>query len=219
MRFDQGETAMALQVVGAGIGRTGTHSLQLALAQLLGAPCYHMVEVIAHPEYAQYWQDAIDGKPVDWDKVFDGYAAAVDWPAGAFWKELADRYPDAIVLLSTRSSAEAWWKSANDTIFEITRREVPPESGLQVQQSMARSMLEKKFTPKWFDEKEAKAAYERHNATVREAIPASRLVDWKPGDGWEPICKALGVPVPAEPFPHVNSTDEFRVMVGLDPPA
>ena len=209
---------MALQVVGAGIGRTGTHSLQLALAQLLGAPCYHMLEVLGPPEYAQYWQDAIDGKPVDWDNVFDGYAAAVDWPAAAFWKELADHYPDAIVLLSTRSSADAWWKSANDTIFEITRRGFAPESGMQGQHSMARVMLERRFTPNWSDEKEAKAAYERHNATVRDAIPASRLVDWQPGDGWEPICKALGVPVPAEPFPHVNSTDEFRVMVGIDPP-
>ncbi len=216
VRIDEGETAMTLKVVGAGIGRTGTHSLQLALQQLLGAPCYHMLEVLAHPEYIQYWQDAIDGKPVDWDQVMDGYAAAVDWPAGAFWKELSDHYPDAIVLLSTRSSADAWWKSANDTIFEITRRPAPPESGMQGQQTMAQAMLEKRFTPNWTDEKEAKAAYERHNATVRETVPASRLVEWKPGDGWEPICKALKLPVPTEPFPHVNSTDEFRAMVGLD---
>jgi hypothetical protein len=218
VRIDQGETAMTLQVVGAGLGRTGTHSLQIALAQLLGAPCYHMVEVLGSPERVPAWQDAIDGKPVDWDQMMDGYRAAVDWPAAAFWRELSEHYPDAIILLSTRSSADAWWKSASDTIFEISTHEVPPESGMQAQQAMARSMLEKRFTKNWLDENEAKAAYERHNATVREAVPPERLVDWQPGDGWEPICNALNLPVPSEPFPHVNSTAEFRVMVGLDAP-
>jgi hypothetical protein len=207
---------MGLQVVGAGLGRTGTHSLKIALEQLLGAPCYHMLEVLADPARIPSWQDAIDGKPVDWDRMMDGYRAAVDWPAAAFWRELSDQYPDAIVLLSTRSSADAWWKSANDTIFEISRRPAPPDSNIQAQMTMAVQMLNTRFTPNWTDENEAKAAYERHNATVREAIPASRLVDWQTGDGWEPICSALELPVPSEPFPHVNSTEEFRAMLGLD---
>src|SRR5207244_3747964 len=99
---------------------------------------------------------------------------------------------------------------------EISRRPAPPDPNIQAQMTMATAMLTNLFTPNWSDEKEAKAAYERHNATVREAIPASRLVDWQPGDGWEPICKALGLPMPSEPFPHVNSTDEFRAMLGLD---
>lgn len=206
---------MALQVVGAGIGRTGTHSLKIALERLLGGPCYHMLEVIAHPEYVQYWQDAIDGKPVDWDVVMDGYVAGVDWPVGAFWRELADAYPDALVLLSRRSSADAWWKSASRTIFEVSRAEnAPPE--MQGQMKMAQDMLEKRFTTNWIDETEAKQAYEQHLQTVRSEVPAERLLEWQPGDGWEPICERLGVAVPDEPFPHVNSTDEFRMMLGLD---
>ena len=52
--------------------------------------------------------------------------------------------------------------------------------------------------------------------TVRAAVPPERLVEWQPGDGWEPICDALGVPVPDVPFPHANTTDDFRAMVGLD---
>ena len=48
-------------------------------------------------------------------------------------------------------------------------------------------------------------------------MPADRLIDYRPGDGWEPICEKLGLPVPSEPFPHVNTTDEFRAMVGMDP--
>jgi len=51
---------------------------------------------------------------------------------------------------------------------------------------------------------------------VRAEAPPDRLVDWQPGDGWEPLCAALGVPVPDAPFPHVNTTAEFRAMTRLD---
>jgi hypothetical protein len=200
---------MTLRVVGAGLGRTGTHSLKNALEQLLGAPCYHMIEVLSHPEFADYWLDAMNDKPVDWNVVMDGYAAAVDWPASAWWAELAAANPDAILLLSTRESADAWWKSANATIFEAMRRD-------DMNESMPRKMLNKMFTPDWENPEAAKAAYEAHNAHVRATAPADRLVEWQPGDGWGPICAALGVAVPAEPFPHVNTTDEFRLMLGLD---
>jgi hypothetical protein len=207
---------MSLRVVGAGLGRTGTHSLQLALAQLLGAPCYHMLEVFAHPEAIPAWQDAVDGKPVDWDAVMQGYAAAVDWPAAAFWRELFEWSPDAIILLSTRESADAWWKSATNTIFELGRRPMPDVPVLQAQRTMAMALFEKTFTPNWMEEGPAKRAYELHNETVRATAPRDRLVEWQPGDGWEPICAALALPVPEEPFPHVNSTEDFRAMLGLD---
>ena len=128
---------MTLRVVGAGLGRTGTHSLKIALEQLLGAPCYHMLEVFGHPEHIAIWQDAVDGKPVDWAALMDGYRAAVDWPEVAFWSDLADTFPDAIVLLSTRSSSDAWWKSADETIFEIGRRDAPPDPTLAAQWTMA----------------------------------------------------------------------------------
>jgi hypothetical protein len=210
------EECVTLRVVGAGLGRTGTHSLKIALEQLLGGPCYHMVEVIGHPEYARHWLRAMDGERVDWQVVMDGYVAAVDWPAAAYWRELADANPDAIVLLSTRASAEAWWKSANDTIFEISSRDVPADHELAEMLEMPRTMLTKTFTPNWLDEDEAKRAYEAHNANVRASAPADRLVEWQPGDGWDPICQALGIPVPDAPFPHVNTTDEFRAMLGLD---
>jgi hypothetical protein len=211
---------MTLQVVGAGLGRTGTHSLKIALEQLLGAPCYHMVEVLGHPEYAVYWRDAIAGRPVDWAKVMDGYASAVDWPAAAFWRPLADANPDAFILLSTRSSADAWWKSANATIFEVGSRPVPDDlpDGMRDMIDMPLEMFNVTFTPNYRDEAEAKAAYERHNADVRATAPKDRLVEWQPGDGWEPLCNALKMPVPDEPFPHVNTTDDFRMMLGLDQP-
>jgi sulfotransferase family protein len=204
---------MTLKVVGAGLGRTGTHSLKLALERLLGGPCYHMIEVFEHPEHVEVWRRAAEGEAVNWPDLFDGYVACVDWPGGSFWREIADVNPDAIILLSTRASAEAWWKSASDTIFQVIGSAPIDLPGWR---AMIDAMFANRFTARIDDKASAIAAYERHNADVRATADPSRLADWKPGDGWEPICTALGVPVPDEPFPHVNTTDEFRAMAGLD---
>jgi hypothetical protein len=207
---------MTLRVVGAGLGRTGTHSLQLALQQLLGEPCYHMIEVFQHPEHVALWHAAVKGEAVDWDVLLAGYGAAVDWPAAAFWRELSSVNPDAIVLLSVRDDAEAWWRSADQTIWEATRRDVPPE--MQAWHGMVVGLLDARFTLRWDDKASAMAAYERHNDEVRSSVAGERLVEWRPGDGWAPICEGLGLAVPDAPFPHVNSTADFRAMAGLDQP-
>jgi hypothetical protein len=203
---------MTLKVVGAGLGRTGSHSQQLALQQLLGGPCYHMVEVIADLDArVPLWADALEGKP-DWDKIFDGYVACVDWPAAAFWREIHEKYPDAPVLLSTRSSTDEWYKSFSNTIQQVMLRDAPNGDS-----PMVIELIERRFTPDWRDADACKAAYEKHNADVRAEIPAAKLIDWQPGDGWEPICEKLGLPVPSDEFPHVNTTNDFRAMLGLEP--
>jgi hypothetical protein len=207
---------MTLRVVGAGLGRTGTHSLKIALEQLLGAPCYHMTEVFLRPDDIAVWQAAVDGAAVDWLALMDGYAATVDWPGAAFWPALADTFPDAMVLLSTRSSAQAWWKSANETIFAVARLDEPDDPMRRVHMRMVRGLFTSHFSADWSDGGAAQRAYDLHNETVRASVRPDRLVEWQPGDGWEPICAALGVPVPDAPFPHANTTDDFRTMVGLD---
>jgi hypothetical protein len=206
-----------LRVVGAGLGRTGTHSLKAAFEQLLGGPCYHMLEVLGHPDHIAVWAAAVEGDEPDWGAFLCDYVATVDWPAAAYYQQLSALCPDAIVVLSTRDNPSAWWKSVYYTIFEATARPVPEgdEMGTAFR-AMTHAMLRERFTPHWLDERAAIAAYEAHNAEVRATVPADRLVEWQPGDGWEPLCSALGVPVPAEPFPHLNSTEEFRMMVGLD---
>ncbi len=210
---------MELRVVGAGLGRTGTNSLQLALQELLGAPCYHMLEVFGHPDHIALWHDAVNGKPPEWETIMHGYRAAVDWPVCAFWRELAELNPDAVILLSTRANASEWWTSADNTIFQAMRGDPGDDNPMMAEHhAMAVDMLEKRFTPKWRDAAEAQRAYDAHNAAVRRDAPAGRLVEWQPGDGWEPLCRALGVHVPNVPFPHVNTTAEFRAMLGIDPP-
>ena len=64
---------MSLKVVGAGVGRTGTHSLKIALEQLLGGPCHHMIEVMGDPTQVPGWIDAIEGRSVDWSVMPAGY--------------------------------------------------------------------------------------------------------------------------------------------------
>jgi hypothetical protein len=208
---------MTLQVVGAGLGRTGTHSLKIALEQLLGGPCYHMVEVFQRPGDVAVWQAAVDGDPPDWAAFLADYAAAVDWPAAAFWAELSAAFPDAVVLLSLRDT-DGWWQSAQQTIFAVSSRPLPADPALRAHLQMIYSMFDLRFTAGWADEATAKAAYERHNETVRARVAPGRLVEWHSGDGWEPLCAALHVAVPDQPFPHVNTTSDFRAMAGLDEP-
>src|SRR5438270_7518543 len=117
---------MDLREVGAGFGRTGTHSLKIALERLLGAPCHHMLEILGDPAQIPAWMAAANGAP-DWPRVFERYAAVVDWPGAAFWRELHAAYPDALVLLSVRDPAE-WYRSASNTIFQSFDR-MPAEFG------------------------------------------------------------------------------------------
>lgn len=207
---------MTLRVVGAGLCRTGTLSQKVALERLLDAPCHHMTEVFEHPEQVAHWQELADGGEPDWDALLGGYAAAVDLPAAFAWRELAARYPDAPVVLSTRSSPEAWWRSTDATVLAARRRGIAEGMGDTPFGRMIDTLFRTRLCATPDDPGAMQAAYVAHNDAVRAAVPAERLVEWQPGDGWGPICDALGVPTPDEPFPEVNSTREFRAAAGLD---
>ncbi|MET0909644.1 MAG: sulfotransferase family protein [Ilumatobacteraceae bacterium] len=205
---------MTIQLIGAGLGRTGTLSLKLAIEQLLGGTCHHMAEVGAHPDEVPVWHAAMLGDPPEWSTFLAGYNAIVDFPGAAVWRELADAFPDAPVLLSTRSSAEAWFESADATILASTKRG-PRDEAARPRFEMAIAMFDR-LTPDWRDRDAIIAAYEAHNGAVRAAIAEGRLFEYQPGDGWGPLCAALGVPVPDVEFPNTNSTEQFRAAAGLD---
>jgi Sulfotransferase domain len=206
---------VALKVVGAGVGRTGTHSLKAALEDLLGAPCYHMVDVRARPADVAVWYAAVRGEPTDWRSFPAGFVATVDWPAAAFWRELAGAHPEAVVLLSVRDSA-AWWRSASRTIFDGARRTPPPDGDPDLpRHEMLLELLSSRFTENWADRDTAIEAYERHNDEVRAEVAPDRLLEWRPEEGWAPICRVLGLAVPDRPFPRLSTTAEFRAQAGL----
>jgi hypothetical protein len=196
---------MALKLIGAGMGRTGTLSLKIALTQLLNAPCYHMTEVFDHPEDIPTWDDAAHGREVDWNALFEGYSAAVDWPSAAYWREISQAFPDALILLTLRDP-DSWWKSANATIFQSIQmvKEKRPEWYAMISET-----FRKHFTMDIQNKDAAIAAFNRNNEAVLQEAPKDRLLVWTAGDGWEPLCNALGVPVPDMPFPRANTTEEF----------
>ena len=193
---------MAIQIIGAGLGRTGTTSLKVALEMLLKEPCYHMVNIANHPDHIAQWHAASQGDTPDWPSLFHGYSAVTDWPATAFYKELMLAYPDAKVLLSFRDS-QAWFKSCQDTIFpKILSTE--GEWG-----EMVRSVVFNTFCKDLDDRDSCIAAYERHNEEVRRYVPTERLIEWQPGDDWLPLCNGLNLPVPDEVYPYINKTKDF----------
>ena len=159
-------------------------------------------------------------EPVDWEGFLCDYAATVDWPASAFWREIHAANPDSVVLLSTRDSPEAWWASMERTIVPALGQPVPADDPVRARgRAMVLEMMRTRFTPDWRERTAAIAAYERHNEDVRHRVPAGRLIDWGAGDGWEPICAALDLSIPQTPFPHENKTADFRSALGLDPPS
>jgi hypothetical protein len=173
-----------------------------------------MVELFPRPEHIGMWHGAVLGDEPDWPTMLDGFTAAVDWPAAAVWAELHRAFPDSVVVLSTRSSAGAWWDSFSETILQVMERGPNPPDDPWF--AMARDMLTRRFTPDYADRDACMAAYEAHNEAVRRAVPADRLIEWTPADGWGPLCSGLDLPVPETPFPHINTKDEFRQMSGLD---
>jgi hypothetical protein len=115
-----------------------------------------------------------------------------------------------VIVLSVRD-ADAWWKSASETIFAVLARGAPPDDPAGARElAMIKGLIERRFTPDWQDGERAGAAYEEHNALVRAVAPTRRLVEWHPGDEWAPLCAALGMDEPSEPFPHLNTTSEAR---------
>lgn len=185
-------------------------SLKLALEQLGFGPCYHMVEVFKNPKAPGYWEDAADGKPVDWEEVFAGYRSTADWPSTTFYAQLADTYPDAKVILTVRDP-EAWYASTQATIFAHSLADLPDDQWGR----MVRKVIGAEFDHKMNDKQKLIDVYNRHNETVQRVIAPERLLVYEVSQGWEPLCRFLEVPTPQEPMPKANTAEEFQ----QNPPA
>ncbi|MFL5823710.1 MAG: sulfotransferase family protein [Solirubrobacteraceae bacterium] len=213
-----------MKLIGAGLPRTGTLSQKVALEMLGLGPCYHMVNVLSDLDEAPAWRRALDGDS-PWDDIFEGFESTVDWPGSFFYRQLGEHYPEAKVLLSTRD-ADAWERSMRDTIWGIFYGDM-----LMRDLSEARERID----PKWraytdmmkgmwehsglinagadTTSEDMQAAMERYEQDVQQNVPSDRLLVWSVTDGWEPLCEFLGVPVPDQPFPHLNDSKIFAERV------
>lgn len=206
---------MTLKVIGAGWGRTGTASLKIALEQLGFGPCHHMYVLITNGlGNLEAWKKAVAGTLTNWDEIYGEFGSTTDFPHCMFYRQLAEFYPAAKVVLTERDP-DAWYRSAIGTIFsEETRRERERVGGpLTAVFSVIEGIMPAAHNyPQRKDE--LIAAYLAHNAEVKRVIPPERLLVYDVAQGWEPLCRFLGVPAPAEPFPLTNTGDDFRAQRG-----
>jgi hypothetical protein len=207
--------------------RTGTLTQKLALEMLGLGPCYHMVDVLADLDQAALWERALDGE-APWPQLLGGFNSTVDWPGGYFYRELIDFYPDAKVLLSVREP-EAWERSMRETVWAVRHGESLIRLLSSAQAHVSPSwqafldMIDRliwqgngTFASAHAEPGQLISAMQRHNAEVQRVVPPERLLVWSVTEGWEPLCEFLELPVPDEPFPHVNDRSEFlnRIIDG-----
>jgi len=205
-------SATALRVIGAGMPRTGTTSLKSALERLLGQRCYHMLELFEDFDAGLLWLQALEGDRDALHSVLANFGAAVDWPASLFWRELRELYPEAIVVLSHRDSAEEWWDSVNRTVWATMRR---PDQYPAFAEFNTKMRIKAGLGDDWDVPSVAKRHYQDLFDEVVATVPPDQLVVWRATDGWEPLCAALDVPVPEDDFFHLNTSAEFRDRANL----
>ncbi len=214
---------MPLKVIGAGLPRTGTLSMKHALEELGFGRCYHMEEVFAAPWRAGAWASYFTGGPVDWDEVFDGYGSAVDAPAYIAWRDLMKAYPDAKVVLTVRD-AESWYASLRKTILadgyidQLMTTELGPMLGPMLGAMMGElgGPPPPPDAPLAAPPREVMLALrEAHVAAVQREVPPDRLLVFHVSEGWEPLCRFLGMEAPETPFPRVNDADSFHTTFAV----
>jgi hypothetical protein len=216
---------MTLKVIGAGFGRTGTSSTCTALNEL-GFPCYHMFEVLENPankSHLDFWRKVANSEPGtqhDWDHALANYTAAVDNPTACVWKELMVAYPDAKVLLTLHpKGADAWYDSTIDTIyftetmwqFKVLEWFTP--FGRKLGDMCHKLIWQRSHKATMSDRARAIAHYEQHIKGVKAYVPPEKLLVFSVDQGWEPLCRFLGVPVPETGFPNVNDRAAIKKVI------
>ncbi|KAF2018550.1 hypothetical protein BU24DRAFT_418073 [Aaosphaeria arxii CBS 175.79] len=208
------------QVIGAGLPRTGTASFSEALRILLNGPVYHggtqatkapeaeirsWIKILSHypaksPSDNQIIQDNLRHR-------LDGYAAVTDMPAAGLITELLELYPDALVIVTVRDP-DAWVKSmetvANASTLWFLRFVLFPISGMRYFPDYI-NVLRNQWVHNYGEKEPISAkSHFNHLDYCKRNVPPERLLFYNVKDGWEPLCKALGKPVPDIPFPRIN---------------
>jgi hypothetical protein len=196
---------MPLSVIGAGFGRTGTTSLWRAFDRLGFGPCWKEGD---SPIGRTLWSKFRSHQPINWDEVLDGYRSTLDFPICLFYRELASHYPTAKVILTVRDT-NVWYESTEAVFLKplFALKESSPERATEL--TFATDLLSTAFGPDLLNRSAVIAAYERHTAEVQRSISADRLLVYDVGTGWEPLCEFLGVPLPDESFPSLNSRSDL----------
>lgn len=186
-----------MKVIGAGLPRTGTFSLCLALERIGFGPCHHMATLIEDPSSAPLWTAALAGGDLPHDHV-----SAVDFPACLLVGEFLARDPGLKVILTLRDPAD-WADSMAATVM-ADPGEVDPALTALVAASFLRL-----FGTTAPSRAELIAGFQRHADRIRVLVPPRQLLCYRVEEGWGPLCRFLGQPVPPVPFPRSNDRAAF----------
>ncbi len=217
---------MSIKIIGAGFPRTGTNTLRESLELLGFSKTYHMKQLLVHPENLHYWTTLRESGTTNWEALYDGYEATVDFPCYPWYKQHMKQYPDAKVILSTRPF-EKWYSSFYSTIWKAQN---PPEeeraamgqriasdprlqSVMQVMGFAKQTITEDHFLGKFLDKEFMEKVFNNHHEEVKNYVPQNKLLVYDVCEGWEPLCKFLDVKMPSEQLPHTNKKEDFHTMV------
>jgi hypothetical protein len=129
-----------------------------------------------------------------------------------FFRELAETYPEAKFVHTTRSP-QSWAASFSETIYEFLKGKADAPAEMQPWLEMAESVITKTGFPSGLSKQELEDRFVAHSKAVQAAVPAHRLLTFDVKDGWKPLCDFLGVPVPQGPFPRTNDREGFWKLV------
>lgn len=217
---------MSIKIIGAGFPRTGTNTLRESLEKLGYVKTYHMKNLLTNPDNLHYWTTLKTTGTTNWDALYKGFQATVDFPCYPWYKEHMKQYPDAKVILSLRPF-EKWYTSFYSTIWQAQN---PPESEraamgekmagdprlqsvMKVMGFAKQTITEDHFQGRFLDKEFMEKIFNEHNEDVKKYVPADKLLVFDVTEGWEPLCKFLEAEVPNEPLPHTNKKEDFHVMV------
>ena len=99
-----------------------------------------MMDVMRNDSHPAHWRTAARGEAVDWDALYAGYQATVDWPSTSFWRELRQVYPEAKVILTLRDSQQ-WYTSVMNTIWKLSSNALAEGQKRQDDQAIERAMM------------------------------------------------------------------------------
>ena len=212
------------KIIAAGLWRCATSSLQVAFQEHLDlTPSLHGSYIMPYNSRlklccaASLETDKLKRQKL-LHQLFDGYLATSDYPGHAFVDDLMDMYPDAIVLLNTRSSAKAWQQSAlaslsfYSTIWYLLLCGMIPQSYWHYRLYVTFKVNARRrlgVGDIWSEE-----MYHVHNAWVRDQARkrGREVVEWTPDMGWAPICKVLDVDEPTATFPRTNENKALQEL-------
>ena len=212
------EDDMPLKVIGAGLGRTGTLSLKMALEELGFVKCYHMIELLANMEQVRRGISPLGASPsIGMPSSRDTRRPSIG-PAATSMRSCCADTPRRRSC-SPSGTPSVGTTAPRQTIYYV-RQAFPRWIRLfsprmrQFHRMLDRLVWDGMFQGRFEDRAFAIEVFNRYNEQVRRDLPPDRLLIFEAREGWEPLCAFLGVPVPeGKPFPHVNDTAEFRARI------